>query len=530
MVASSVLGVCSDWLSRMVWGMLRMDFGFVLLVILLCCYLTHRRFSQGLIDWPVVGMLPYMIVNAHRLNDWVTESLIQAGGSFRFEGPWLSTMSGVVTCDPLDIEYALKIGFRNFPKGPDFRLIFQDLFGDGIFNSDSDKWWLQRKVSSLEFHSRSFRNFMLSTSQELAEQKLVPILNEASETGSYVDLQDVLLRYTFDAICIGAFGVNPCCLSPGLPKNSFVEAFEVALDATMFRFLLPKTCWQAMRALNLGTERHLRESMKIVDQFALGVISSRRKELDLKAQRGCEDRADLLSRFIRLEHGGEQHGDNFLKDITLSFILAGRDTSAVALAWFFWLLTKHPAVEANIMQEIKNIMKLRHMQSGGACPTGLEGCPFSRDEIQQMNYLHAALSESLRLYPSVPLDIKQVSEKDTLPGGLQLRPGDRLLYSIYSMGRMKSIWGEDCLEFKPDRWLKDGRFVAESPFKFTAFNAGPRLCLGKEVAYLQMKTAVVEILKRFHVKQAPGHVVATKFSIGLYMKDGFLVSLHPRHS
>ncbi|KAJ4811900.1 Cytochrome P450 [Rhynchospora pubera] len=66
------------------------------------------------------------------------------------------------------------------------------------------------------------------------------------------------------------------------------------------------------------------------------------------------------------------------------------------------------------------------------------------------------------------------------------------------MGRMKFLWGDDAYEFRPERWLnEDGIFVPASPFKFTAFQAGPRICLGKEFAYRQMKIVVATLLYFF---------------------------------
>lgn len=97
------------------------------------------------------------------------------------------------------------------------------------------------------------------------------------------------------------------------------------------------------------------------------------------------------------------------------------------------------------------------------------------------------------------------------------------------MGRMEGIWGKDCREFKPERWLRDGRFMSESAYKFTAFNGGPRLCLGKDFAYYQMKFAAASIICRYHVNIAEDHQVAPKLALTMYMKHGLKVHLHKRH-
>ncbi|KAJ6676584.1 CYTOCHROME P450 [Salix viminalis] len=83
------------------------------------------------------------------------------------------------------------------------------------------------------------------------------------------------------------------------------------------------------------------------------------------------------------------------------------------------------------------------------------------------------MCESLRLYPPVPFEHTVSVDSDTLPSGHQIGKNTRVIYSPYSMGRMEEIWGGDCLEFKPERWISNkGELGDVSPYKFTAFNAG----------------------------------------------------------
>lgn len=97
------------------------------------------------------------------------------------------------------------------------------------------------------------------------------------------------------------------------------------------------------------------------------------------------------------------------------------------------------------------------------------------------------------------------------------------------MARSESIWGKDCLEFKPERWIKDGKLVSDhSQFKYAVFNAGHRLCVGKEFAYMQMKMVAAAILLRYEVNVVNGHEVLPKLTTTLYMKNGSLVTLKPR--
>lgn len=109
-----------------------------------------------------------------------------------------------------------------------------------------------------------------------------------------------------------------------------------------------------------------------------------------------------------------------------------------------------------------------------------------------------------------------------------LKKGTKVIYAIYAMGRMEAIWGKDCREFNPERWLRDGRFMSESAYKFTAFNGGPRLCLGKDFAYYQMKSVAASIIYHYRVKVVENHPVAPKLALTMYMKHGLKVKLDRR--
>ncbi|XP_073365557.1 noroxomaritidine synthase 3-like [Aegilops tauschii subsp. strangulata] len=98
------------------------------------------------------------------------------------------------------------------------------------------------------------------------------------------------------------------------------------------------------------------------------------------------------------------------------------------------------------------------------------------------------------------------------------------------MGRMEGVWGKDCMEFRPERWVTDdGKLRYEPSYKFIAFNAGPRTCLGKEVAFTQMKAIAAAVLWNFAVEAVPGHSVEPKLSVILHMKNGFAVTVKRRN-
>ena len=356
--------------------------------------------------------------------------------------------------------------------------------------------------------------------------RFCPILATAQDNAEPVDLQDLILRLTFDNICGLAFGKDTRTCAPGLPENGFASAFDRATEASLQRFIIPKFMWKLKKWLGLGLEVSLSRSLGEIDEYLAAVINTRKQELMSQQESGTHQRHDdLLSRFMMKKT--ESYSDTFLQHVALNFILAGRDTSSVALSWFFWLITMHPTVEDKIVREICSVLIETRGTDDVASWTEE---PLGFDEIDRLVYLKAAISETLRLYPSVPEDSKHVENDDVLPDGTFVPAGSSVTYSIYAAGRMKSTWGEDCLEFNPERWISpiDGKFINHDQYRFVAFNAGPRICLGKDLAYLQMKTIAAAVLLRHRLTVVPGHKVEQKMSLTLFMKNGLLVNLHKR--
>ncbi|KAL4283931.1 hypothetical protein GQ457_16G009660 [Hibiscus cannabinus] len=475
--------------------------------------------------WPLVGSLPVLFVNRRRIHDWIAGNLRSTGGSATYQTctialPFLAWKQGfyTVTCHPKNIEHILKTRFDNYPKGPHMQAAFHDLLGQGIFNSDGETWLIQRKTAALEFTTRTLRQAMARWVNRTIKDRLWCILDKASNEKKSVDLQDLLLRLTFDNICGLTFGKDPVTLSPELPANPFAVAFDTATEATLDRFLYPGFLWRTEKILGIGAEKRLKSSLEIVGNYMTDAIEARKKAPS----------DDLLSRFMKKrDMGGNHFTSDVLQHIALNFVLAGRDTSSVALSWFFWLVMNHPQAEQKIINEISTVLR----ESRGQDTKNWLEEPLVFDEADKLIYLKAALAETLRLYPSVPEDFKHVVQDDVLPDGTFVPAGSTVTYSIYSVGRMKTIWGDDCMEFRPERWISPEGDKFNPPndaFKFVAFNAGPRTCLGKDLAYLQMKSVASAVLLRYRLSPVPGHRVEQKMSLTLFMKNGLRVYLQPR--
>ncbi|KAI3982529.1 hypothetical protein MKX01_031268 [Papaver californicum] len=156
------------------------------------------------------------------------------------------------------------------------------------------------------------------------------------------------------------------------------------------------------------------------------------------------------------------------------------DSTANTLTWFFYMICKNPFIQEKIFKNT-NIISAEEFAE-----------KITEEAIEKMQYLHATLTETLRLFPAVPVDGKNANEEDALPvDGLKVRKGDGINYMHYAMARMTYIWGDDVI---------NGVFQPENSFKFTAFQAGPRICLGKEFAHRQMKILAATLISFFKFK------------------------------
>jgi len=478
-------------------------------------------YPPGLEPYPLIGHLPQFLANRHRVLDWMSEAIERHPTStFVLRRP--GGVRGAITANPANVEHFLRGSFDNYPKGPRFASLLHDFLGRGIFNADGEAWRAQRKVASHEFNTRSLRAFVARCVHAELHGRLLPLLRRAAASGARLDLQDVLERFAFDNICRVAFDHDPHQLpdgGDGATDGGFADAFRDAanLSAGRFRYAVPGF-WKIKKALNVGSERRLRESIAMVHDFADRIIQSRREEM----RRDGFEKHDLLSRFMASQDETYSESEVPLRDVVISFLLAGRETTSSALTWFFWLLSPRPDVQLRIRDEIAAV-RARRAQ-------GDDVVGFDLDELREMHYVHAAITESMRLYPPVPVNTLRAETDDVLPDGTALQAGWFVAYNSYGMGRMESIWGRDAREYRPERWLNpaDGTFRPDSPFRFVAFHAGPRLCLGKEMAYIQMKSIVACVLEELDVAVDGAYRPRKVASLTLRMADGLPVTVKPR--
>lgn len=297
------------------------------------------------------------------------------------------------------------------------------------------------------------------------------------------------------------FGVDLKGLASG--KNPAVlDAFERASGNLLTRSIEPFPLWQLKKKLNIGTERDMADDVKVLDDLVYDIIAqSMDGKKDLSSSSEDEEQEpvkDLITLFLQKEeteyaNGGKVTTDpKFIRDMALTFVAAGRDTTSQSMSWFLVMINRNPHVMKKIRAEFAE--KLPHVANGTTPVPSME-------DVQHLNYLEAALRESIRLNPVLAFTSRIALRDTTLFDGTFIKEGTRVMLPHYAMGRMTSVWGEDAEVYNPERWIDHvtGKLVQVSPFKFSVFLGGPRICLGMRFAFLEMKIAMAALLSKYEI-------------------------------
>ncbi|XP_023744765.2 alkane hydroxylase MAH1 [Lactuca sativa] len=493
------------------------------LLILILLYRQYQKQRSGIpTNWPILGMTPSMLINSHRIYDYATELLLHSGGTFKGKGPWFANMNPLLITNPLDVHHVLTKNFSNYPRGDTFRNIFRFL-GDGLITSDGKLWEINHKVTISALKHACFQGMLETVVWNKVENGLLPILESISEHHTEVDLQDIFQRFTFDTMSKVLLDNDPECLSLDFPYNPCLKAFTKGEEALIRRVVTPQSLWKLQQLiLRVGKESKLNSAGYTLNNFVYKCIAQNQNDYDKmingEQQEGKFKFFTALMRELKdIQIDTSVHPTKFIRDVLITLMTAGKDSTASALSWFFYNVARNPTVEGKILKEIHT-----HFE-------GKVGQRWNTEELGKMVYLHGALCESLRLFSPVPFNYKSPLRQDILPSGHQVDLNTKIIISFYSMGRMKSVWGEDCMEFKPERWISHkGGIKHEPSYKFTTFSSGPRTCVGKKMALTQLQIVSSIIIYHYHFELVEDHTVLPAGSMVLSMKHGLKVKLTKR--
>ncbi|KAG0204123.1 hypothetical protein BGX28_003846 [Mortierella sp. GBA30] len=376
--------------------------------------------------------------------------------------------------DPEMLDHVLRVNFWAYEKGSYLRNTLAPMVGQGIFGADGEHWRWQRKLASHIFNVKSFRSYTSGVFCREA-QLVVDYFSKVANTEKIVDLQSIFYLFTLDSFGEIAFGQSFGCLKDPEQEVEFAAAFDRLNHVLSERIISP--VWK-LKDWWTGRGEIVRQDTKTIHDFAHNVIVKRRQE-DVNGRH----HKDLMQLFMdaRDEHG-QPLSDEMLKDELINMILAGRDTTAQALSWTFYLLHRseaNPGILSQLTEEIDSVLK--------------DGLP-TYESTKQQKYAEACFYETLRLYPSVPQNMKVCVADDVLPNGPHVYKGENVGWCTWAMGRLESIWGPDAKEFKPERWMTGDK---PSSAKFASFHLGPRACLGQQFATIEAITIVSMLLQKF---------------------------------
>ncbi|OWZ19255.1 Cytochrome P450 [Phytophthora megakarya] len=474
---------------------------------------------------PVVGHAVLMAYHANRFLDWVTDVfLLRNGLPFTLSLPFQRNM--ILTANPEHYEHVMKTQYDNFLKGDHIYELLVDLLGDSILIVEGDEWKFHRRVFVNLFSSRALREHMAPIIQKHV-RVLQQVLLGAAKTKKPVDMFTNSGRFTLDAFGEIAFGFNMSTLTLK-HEHPFERAFVDAQHIVAARLVVPTWYWKLKRWLNVGSEKHLREALTTVDQFVMDVIS---KTMDKRESYGSDSKdkthsRDIVSLILANETVDGKPVDPILvRNIVLMALIAGRDTAADAIAWLFHLLTLNPRVEDKLRAEL--LEKLPKLA------VDFDYVP-DMQEVQTLPYLEATISEALRLFSPVGLAQKLCVRDTVFPDGTFVPKGSNIALVYHAMARMPGVWGADAASFNPERFIdsQTGEMLKVSSGKFSAFNTGPRVCVGRKLAMMEMKMVVACVVSRFHFDEVPGQDVACSGGLTIGMKNPLMMhvkKLSPAH-
>ncbi|CZT45857.1 related to cytochrome P450 (CYP94A1) [Rhynchosporium secalis] len=413
---------------------------------------------------------------------------------------------GVVINDPKNLEYVFKHE-GIFTKGDFFKRRSWDLFGNGIINADGELWKVQRKAG-LHFLNNANLRVLTDVALPAYLEETVKGLSEVGP-GSVVDLEEVLHELTTQLIGRMAYGMSIHNSDP------FSKAFDYASAATGDRFQNP--LWQVCEIFVGGK---FRESIAQIKAFGSMIVAN---AVQARKSKIVETNSTLDSISGSLINSLLDTIDDhvMVTDAALNYLSAGRDTTAQALTWTFYLLMQNPPKAEAVRREVIQVAELTSSSKSGATPQErLHNFDTTVFKPITLPYVTAVFYEAIRLYPPVPFELKQCEQATSLPDGTFLPKDSIVAWCPWAMNRSTLIWGEESEEFKPERWLEEGALISKTASEFPVFNGGPRTCLGKNMAVSVAVQTIATLQAKFNFELTDGKERISKNSLTLPMQGG----------
>lgn len=402
--------------------------------------------------------------------------------SLKFPGP-----PACLLAHPDQIEEVLVKNNRNFIKD---RIVRSQLkfLGNGLLLSEGDFWRRQRRLAQPAFHRQridAYGETMVAYTERMLEGWC---------DGETRDVHQDMMRLTLEIVA-----------KTLVDADISGEAEEVgrALGEIMthlsdegggpFLRMLPES-------LPTPGNRRFRRANQRLDSFVHGIIDERRAS--------GRDAGDLLSMLLHAEdENGERMSKEQLRDEVMTIVLAGHETTAIALSWTWCLLGQHPEVAAKLRAELQEVLGDR---------------PPEMSDLPHLSYTDAVIKESMRLYPPAWAIGREVLEDCEL-GGYRIPAKTQLFISQWVVHHDPRFF-ENPYAFDPNRWL-DGLEKRLPRFAYFPFGGGPRLCIGQSFAKMEAALLLATIARKFDLTPATTREIRPQPSITLRPKGGVPMKL-----
>jgi cytochrome P450 len=378
---------------------------------------------------------------------------------------------GYLITNPADIRHVLQDNARNYHKSPLYQKLKISL-GNGLLTSEDDFWFRQRRIAQPAFHRQrvaGLAGVMAQAAQETAAEWEVAAANRQP-----VDVAEEMMRLTRTVVLRALLGAD---LGP--------------LGTTVDR------AWTLMnehigeRLWSLGVVDRFRPSKRRRFEDARAILRGAVDQIISQRRQNLSEHSDLLSMLMsaRDEETGEGMTDEQLRVEVTTFLLAGQETTSLALTWTWYLLSQHVDAQRRLEAEID---------------VALQGRFPEYNDLANLPYTRMVIDESMRLYPPAWGFSRQALADDEL-GGFRLPRGWLAFVIPFVLHRLPAYW-RDPDSFDPERFSPEQS--AERPkFAYLPFGAGPRQCIGNQFALIELQLVVATLAQRYRLHVVPGHKV-----------------------
>ena len=388
---------------------------------------------------------------------------------------------------PSLIEEVLVTNARKYSKGRVLRAN-RHVFGEGLLTSEGDFWLRQRRLAQPAFHRARIASYA-ATMVDYTERMV-----QGWRGGEERDAHQEMMRLTLEIVAKTLFDADVEGDAQEVGKS-----LELLLEiGANFRRTIFVPHW-----LPTPTNLRVRREVKQIEKILYRIIAEQRAS--------GRDAGDLLSMLLSAQdEDGSRMTDRQLRDETITLFLAGHETTASTLSWTWWLLARHPAVEAKLHAELDAVL-------GDRAPT--------LDDLPKLRYTGHLITESLRLYPAAWGMARLVVEDHEI-AGYAVTKGMGVAMAQWVVHR-DPRWYDAPEEFRPERWEDD--LLKRLPrFAYFPFGGGPRQCIGNAFALMEAALILATIARKFRFLLVANHPVVPLGSITLRPRHGVRVTLESR--